>query len=87
LRHHSLVAWQRAEDLFINLHKLTIASFPSFERDELRSQMRKAAYSVPANIAERYGRRHRRERVHYQNIVSAIRPLLPFSAYCPGIDV
>src|SRR4051812_28855077 len=35
LRHHSLVAWQRADDLFIHLHKLTIKSFPSFERYEL----------------------------------------------------
>jgi four helix bundle protein len=51
LRHHSLIAWQRADDLFIKLHKLTIRSFPSFERFELGSQLRKAAYSVPANIA------------------------------------
>src|SRR5262245_6350283 len=68
LRHHSLVAWQRADDLFIKLHKLTIQSFPSFERFELGSQLRKAAYSVPANIAEGYGRRHRRERLHFLNI-------------------
>ena len=52
LRHHSLVAWQRADDLFIKVHKLTIRLFPSFERFELGSQLRKAAYSVPANIAE-----------------------------------
>jgi four helix bundle protein len=79
LRHHSLVAWQRADDLFINLHKLTIASFPSFERYELGSQMRKAAYSVPANIAEGYGRPHRRERLHFLNIASAS---LAELAYC-----
>jgi hypothetical protein len=35
LRHHSLVAWQRADDLFIKLHKRTIQSFPKFERFEL----------------------------------------------------
>ena len=79
LRHHSLVAWQRADDLFINLHKLTIASFPTFERYELGSQMRKAAYSVSANIAEGYGRRHRRERLHFLNIASAS---LAEVAYC-----
>jgi hypothetical protein len=46
LRHHSLVAWQRADDLFIKLHKLTIQSFPSYERFEVGQQLRRAAYSV-----------------------------------------
>ena len=71
LRHHSLIAWQLADDLFIKLHKLTIQSFPSFERFELGSQLRKAAYSVPANITEGYARRHRRERLHFLNISEA----------------
>ncbi len=79
LRHHSLVAWQRADDLFINVHRLTIQSFPSFERFELGSQLRKAAYSVPANIAEGYGRRHVRDRLHFLNIAEAS---LAEVAYC-----
>jgi four helix bundle protein len=79
LRHHSLVAWQRADDLFITLHKLTIQSFPAFERFELGSQLRKAAYSVPANIAEGYGRRHLRDRLHFLNIAEAS---LAEAAYC-----
>jgi four helix bundle protein len=71
LRHHSLVAWQRADDLFIKLHLLTIKQFPAFERFELASQLRKAAYSVPANIVEGFARRHRRERLHFLNIAEA----------------
>ena len=71
LRHHSLVAWQRADDLFIRLHVLTIKQFPAFERFELGSQMRKAAYSVPANIVEGFARLHRRERLHFLNIAGA----------------
>ena len=55
LPHHSLIAWQRADDLFIDLHLLS-RSFPSIERFELASQLRRAAFSVPANIAEGYGR-------------------------------
>ena len=35
LRHHSLVAWQRADDVFIKLHTLSIQSFPAFEKFEL----------------------------------------------------
>ena len=84
LRHHSLIAWQRADDLFIKLHKLTIRSFPSFERFELGSQLRKAAYSVPANIAEGYARRHRRERLHFLNISEAS---LAEVSYCIHVAV
>jgi 23S rRNA-intervening sequence protein len=46
LRHHSLVAWQRADDLFIKVHRLTLEKFPGFELYELGGQLRRAAYSV-----------------------------------------
>jgi len=68
LRHHSLVAWQRADDLFIRLHQLALRQFPSYERFELGSQLRRAAYSVPANIVEGFARRYRRARLHFLNI-------------------
>jgi len=53
LPHHNLAAWQRADDLFINIHALTQNVFPREERYELSSQLRRAAYSVPANIVGR----------------------------------
>jgi four helix bundle protein len=68
LRHHSLIAWQRADDLFIKLHSLARDRFPPFERYELGSQLRRAAYSVPANIVEGFARRHGRERLHFLNL-------------------
>ena len=67
LRHHSLVAWQRADDLFIHVHTLA-KTFPAFERFELGSQLRKAAFSVPVNIVEGFARRHRKERLRFLNI-------------------
>src|SRR5438876_10631982 len=67
-RHHSLVAWQRADDLFIKLHLLMTKRFPASERFELGSQLRRAAYSVPANIVEGFARRYRRERLRFLNI-------------------
>lgn len=68
MRHHTLVAWQRADDLFISLHKLAKESFPSDERYELSSQLRRAAYSVAANIVEGVARQHDRERLQFLNI-------------------
>ena len=79
LRHHSLIAWQRADDLFIKVHHLTLQAFPAHERFELGSQLRRAAYSVPANIVEGFARRYRRSRVHFLNIAESS---LSEVAYC-----
>jgi len=69
-RHVNLVAWQRADDLFIDVHQLT-KTFPRDERFELTSQIRRAAYSVPANIVEGFARRSLKERAHFLNIAEA----------------
>jgi four helix bundle protein len=68
LRHHSLIAWQRADDLFIALHKLAKESFPPDERFALGIQVRRSAYSVAANIVEGYAREHQKERLNFLNI-------------------
>ena len=68
LRHHTLVAWQRADDLFIELHVLTVQTWPQIERFELGSQTRRAAYSVAANIVEGIARDHMRERLQFLNV-------------------
>ncbi len=67
LRHHTLVGWQRADDLFIAIHRLTLTVFPAFERFELGSQARRSAFSVPANIVEGCARDHQRERLQFLN--------------------
>ena len=51
-RHEGLVAWQRADDLCVYVYGLTRNHLPREQRFELSSQLRRAAYSVPANIAE-----------------------------------
>jgi len=71
LPHHSLVAWQRADDLFIKLHQLSLKAFPSHERFELGSQLRRAAYSVAANIVEGFARRNARSRRFFLNVAEA----------------
>ena len=68
LSHHNLVAWQRADDLFLTLHRLTHKTFPAFERFELGSQLRRAAFSVAVNIVEGIARPQGRGRLHFLNI-------------------
>ena len=68
LRHENLVVWQRADDLFIELHGMVRRLFPAEERFELSSQLRRAAYSVVANIVEGVARRSPRERARFFNI-------------------
>ena len=70
LPHESLVAWQRADELFIRIHKLT-KTFPAHERYELGSQSRRAAFSVPANIVEGFARYPPRERTQFLRIALA----------------
>ena len=82
LRHHSLIAWQRADDLFIKVHRLTFESFPSCERFELSSQLRRAAYSVPANIVEGFARRYRRSRLHFLNISESSLAEVGYCIHC-----
>ncbi len=50
-----LEAWKKAMDLAQKIHALT-GKFPQEERYALVSQMRRAALSVVANIAEGFGR-------------------------------
>lgn len=54
--HRDLIVWQKAMALVTNVYGLTKA-FPRDEIYGLTSQTRRAAASVPANIAEGQGRR------------------------------
>ena len=78
LHHHTLVVWQRADDVFIDVHQLARPSFPGFERFELGSQLR-AAYSVAANVVEGSEREHKRERLDF---LSVSRASLAEVGYC-----
>ena len=53
--HRDLIVWQKSMDQAVIAYRLT-ASFPPDERYGLTSQIRRAAASIPANIAEGYGR-------------------------------
>jgi four helix bundle protein len=62
--YRDLVAWQKAMDLVTAIYQIT-ASFPKEELYGLTSQLRRAAVSVPSNIAEGQGRRGAAEFRHF----------------------
>ena len=65
--YRDLVAWQKSVDLAVYTYRATNA-LPADERFGLVSQMRRAAASVPANIAEGHGRGRRVEFRRYLQI-------------------
>jgi four helix bundle protein len=62
--YRDLIVWQRGMDLIVLSYKIA-KRLPSFEKFGLASQIRRAAVSIPANIAEGHGRQHRAEYVHH----------------------
>jgi len=65
--YRDLGVWQVSMDLVTAIYKLT-DKFPSKERFGLSSQIQRSAVSVPANIAEGYGRSHRKEYLNHLSI-------------------
>jgi four helix bundle protein len=53
--YRDLLVWQKAKSLAVEIYRTT-ESFPGVERYGLVSQLRRAAVSVPSNIAEGQGR-------------------------------
>ena len=62
-----LVAWQKGIRLSLLVYRLT-KRFPDEEKFGMVSQMRRSAVSIPANIAEGYGRGRRAEYIRYLEI-------------------
>ena len=62
--HRDLVAWQKAMTLVTEIYRVT-REFPRDEQYGLVSQLRRAAVSVPSNLAEGHGRNSRNELHHF----------------------
>jgi four helix bundle protein len=65
--YRDLLVWQRAMDLVDAVYRLT----RGFDKEEvygLTSQIRRAAISVPSNIAEGHGRQTQRHFLHFLSI-------------------
>ncbi|MDP2157578.1 MAG: four helix bundle protein [Nitrospirota bacterium] len=66
-KHHELYVWQEAISLVKELYKVT-KKFPQDELYVLTSQMRRAAISIPSNIAEGAARTSKREFLQFLSI-------------------
>jgi len=62
-----LETWREAHKLVLMVYQIT-NGFPGDERYGLVSQMRRAAVSVPANVAEGFKRLGIRDKIHFYNI-------------------
>ena len=62
--HKDLIVWQKSMLLVKRLYEVT-SSYPKDEIFGITSQMRRAAVSIPSNIAEGYGRLYEKDTVRF----------------------
>ncbi|HEU4986529.1 MAG TPA: four helix bundle protein [Rhizobiaceae bacterium] len=65
--YRDLIVWQEAMDIAEEVYRLT-RQFPREELFGMTSQLRRCAASIPANIAEGYGRGQRRTFIQFLRI-------------------
>lgn len=65
--YQELKVWQKSIELVEQIYRVT-KSYPKEELYGLTSQTRRAAVSIPANIAEGYARKHRQEYIQFARI-------------------
>ncbi len=64
MSYKDLIAWQKAMHLVTDIYRAT-ATFPREEIYGLTSQVRRAAVSIPSNIAEGQGRLSKKDFNHF----------------------
>lgn len=60
-----LEVWNKSRELVSDIYKLIIPILPETEKFNLIAQMRRAATSIPSNIAEGYGRFYYQSNIHF----------------------
>ena len=62
-----LLIWQKGINIVVNVYELT-EEFPKEEKYALTSQLKRAALSIPSNIAEGYGRNSTQSYIYFITI-------------------
>jgi four helix bundle protein len=65
--YHDLIVWQKAHRLVLAVYQL-VGHLPGSERYVLDPQLRRAAISVPANLAEGFRKRGKSDKSRFVNI-------------------
>ncbi|MDY6785928.1 MAG: four helix bundle protein [Cyanobacteriota bacterium] len=66
----NLIVWQKSHKFVLDVYLLS-KDFPKSEMYGLTSQLRRAAVSIPANIAEGFKRRSVKEKARFMNIAQS----------------
>ena len=61
----NLEVWQEAMRFVEEIYRVVIPALPKEERFALRDQLQRAAQSIPANLAEGYGRYHYPDQIRF----------------------
>lgn len=81
-----LIVWQKSHALVLEVYKLT-RQLPREELFGLVSQMRRAAVSIPANIAEGFKRRGKPDKARQMNIAQgSLEELQYFFILCADLS-
>ena len=65
--YEELIVWQKAMDLVVEVYRI-VKIFPKEETDALSDQMRRAAVSIPSNIAEGQQRQTAKEFKYFLSV-------------------
>lgn len=66
-RFEDMTVWQESQELAVLIYSIT-KKFPKEELYSITSQLRRAASSVSANIAEGFGRDSNKDKAHFYHI-------------------
>lgn len=68
--HKQLRVWQKAVELVVKIYDIT-EKFPKKEDFGITAQLRRAAISVPSNLAEGLTRKTSKDKLHFLNIAQS----------------
>lgn len=64
----ALVVWQKSVDFAERIHRQVLPALPTEEKWSMSQQLRRASQSIPANVAEGYGRYYYQEGIRFSYI-------------------